>query len=129
VLSVKYAFFHCGFPVVDLPRCSCGGDFVDLWVDVEVEGRQVVLVGHPSCGDCGFEPAFSDCGTDSASWRDAMLRCANAWSVSLGGIEYPRIALLPDQLDEMVGHVEDYFGPLPEYRAKVMAKHVGRRLI
>lgn len=128
-MSIKYSFFHVGFPVVDLPRCQCGGDFVDLSVDVEVEGRQVILVGHVVCGDCDYEPQFSDCGTDAATWRDAVLRCVNAWSEARGGIQYPGVALLPDQLDVMVGHVESYFGPLPEYRAKVMAKHLGRRLM
>lgn len=128
-MSVSYAFVQAGFPVVDLPRCQCGGDYVDFVVDVGVSGDRVILVGHTSCGDCDLEPPFLDPGSDCLTWRDAVLRCVNAWSVSHGGIFYPAFASLPDQLDGLVDFVELRLGPLPEYRAKVMAKHIARRLV
>lgn len=127
-MSVKYSYLDAGFPVVDLPRCKCGGDFVMFSVDVAVDGGQVVLVGHVACDDCGAEPPFCDSGSDSQSWREAVLRCVNAWSSANGGPLYPSIAALPDDLDELVDYAEGRFGALPDYRAEILARHRSRRL-
>ena len=128
---IDYAFVSAGFPVVDLPRCeACGGDFVTFRLDVGVDGLEACLVGHTVCGDCDAEPPFDGYGgKDSADWREAFLRCVNAWSKANGGLEYPAIAVLPDRVDEFVALAEQRFGPLPEYRQKVLAKHRLRRLV
>lgn len=127
-MSVKSAYVSFGFPVVDLPRCGCGNDFVEVSIDFETDGRQVFLVGHTVCDECKFEPAFSNPGSDCQSWHEAVLRCVNAWSVARGGVEYSRLGALPDQLEELVEVAESRLGSLPDFRARTLAKFVARGL-
>lgn len=117
-----------GVSMVDLPHCKCGGDFLSLWIDVDYQDGQIVLVGSAQCGDCDHEVEFVD--STSATWRDAVLRCVNAWSVEHGGYQYSDGDALPDDFDELVVFAEGRFGPLPEYRAQaeVMAKEFFRSM-
>lgn len=123
---MKICYFSFGIPTVDLPACSCGGDFIDFDIDVCFDGQQIVLLGRTVCGECDFEPATIECGSDCDSWRDAFLRCANSWSAAQGGAVWSALGLLPDDLEEMVSSAEDQLGPLPEFRARTVARCLGQ---
>lgn len=129
-MSELSAFAVFGFNVVELPRCACGNDIVEVKIDLDVIDDQVVLVAHTTCDDedCSYEPAFYDAGSPADSWHEAVFRCVNAWSIGRGGHKYLSFAALPDQLEDLVEVAEAQLGSLPEFRERTLAKYHARRV-